>query len=221
MSFSSKMREAAATQFKVFLKRPFLTELAAGKLPLTKFRYYIVQDNLFLEDAAVARGLMLKKAPRALRTDLGHLLTSMNRFELLSRRTAVSRKLGITSSSMRRAHRSPTTLAYTSFLIRTTATASIDESLAAMMACPWTYAEMGERYAKSHAMNHPIFGPWISIYQSQAMTGWLEELKAIINKQSSAATPRIRRRMSHLFVTGCKFECMFWDMAYQMEKWPY
>jgi len=221
LPFSSIMREAADSQFKNFLKRPFVTELAAGKLPLTKFRYYITQDNLYLEDAVVARRIMLNKAPRGLRTELNRLLKSMNRFELFSRRTAVSRKLGITASTMRRAHRSPTTLAYTSFIIRTTATASIDESLAAMLACPWTYAEMGERYAKSPAMTHPIYGPWLSIYQSQAMNGWLEELKGIIDKRITAATPRIRRRTKHLFVTGCKFECMFWDMAYRMEKWPY
>ncbi len=221
MPFSSIMREAADPQFKIFLKRPFLTELAAGKLPLTKFRYYIMQDNLYLEDAAVARRIMLNNASPRLRTELSRLLKSMNRFELFSRRTAVSRKLGVTASMMRRVHRSPTTLAYTSFIIRTTATASIEESLAAMMACPWTYAEMGERYAKSPAMNHPIFGPWLGIYQSQAMNGWLEELKGIIDRRMTAAKPRIRRRSKHLFVTGCKFECMFWDMAYRMEKWLY
>lgn len=215
------MREAANSQFKNFFKRPFVTELAAGKLPLAKFRYYIMQDNLFLEDAASARRLMLNKAPRKLRTDLNHLLKSMNRFELLSRRTAISRRLGITDSRMRMVHRSPTTLAYTSFLIRTAAMASIDESLAAMMACPWTYAEMGERFANSRAMQHSIFGPWLSIYQSEAMNGWLDELKTIIDRRSSQTKPQVRRRAAHLFVTGCKFECMFWDMAYQMETWPY
>jgi len=217
--FSSKMREAADSQFKNFLKCPFVTELGLGKLPLAKFRYYIIQDNLFLEDATQARRLMAAKAPRRLRANLDRLLKSMNRFELFSRRQAVSKRLGITASTMRQAHRSPTTITYTSFLIRTAAIATVGESLAAMMACPWTYSELGEKYANSIAMKHPIFGPWLTIYQTPAMNSWLEELKNIIDK--IPAQQRIKRRMIHNFVTACKLECMFWDMAYRMEKWPY
>ena len=219
MLFSSKMREAADSQFKNFLKCPFVTELGLGKLPLAKFRYYIIQDNLFLEDATQARRLMAAKAPRRLRANLDRLLKSMNRFELFSRRQAVSKRLGITASTMRQAHRSPTTITYTSFLIRTAAIATVGESLAAMMACPWTYSELGEKYANSIAMKHPIFGPWLTIYQTPAMNSWLEELKNIIDK--IPAQQRIKRRMIHNFVTACKLECMFWDMAYRMEKWPY
>jgi thiaminase/transcriptional activator TenA len=90
-----------------------------------------------------------------------------------------------------------------------------------MMACPWTYSELGEKFAKSPAMEHPIYGPWLSIYQTQAMNSWLEELKTIIDKVSVSANPHIKRRMIHYFITACKLECMFWDMAYRMEKWPY
>ena len=213
------MRETADKQFRDFLKRPFITELGQGKLSLAKFRYYIIQDNLFLEDATQARRLMAAKAPRRLRANLDRLLKSMNRFELFSRRQAVSKRLGITASTMRQAHRSPTTITYTSFLIRTAAIATVGESLAAMMACPWTYSELGEKYANSPAMKHPIFGPWLTIYQTPAMNSWLEELKNIIDK--IPAEQRIKRRMIHNFVTACKLECMFWDMAYRMEKWPY
>jgi thiaminase/transcriptional activator TenA len=219
MKLSSMMRETADKQFRDFLKRPFITELGLGKLPLAKFRYYIIQDNLFLEDATQARRLMAAKAPRRLRANLDRLLKSMNRFELFSRRQAVSKRLGITASTMRQAHRSPTTITYTSFLIRTAAIATVGESLAAMMACPWTYSELGEKYANSPAMKHPIFGPWLTIYQTPAMNSWLEELKNIIDK--IPAEQRIKRRMIHNFVTACKLECMFWDMAYRMEKWPY
>ena len=213
------MRETADKQFHDFLKRPFITELGQGKLSLAKFRYYIIQDNLFLEDATQARRLMAAKAPRRLRANLDRLLKSMNRFELFSRRQAVSKRLGITASTMRQAHRSPTTITYTSFLIRTAAIATVGESLAAMMACPWTYSELGEKYANSPAMKHPIFGPWLTIYQTPAMNSWLEELKNIIDK--IPAEQRIKRRMIHNFVTACKLECMFWDMAYRIEKWPY
>jgi len=219
MKLSSMMRETADKQFRDFLKRPFITELGLGKLPLAKFRYYIIQDNLFLEDATQARRLMAAKAPRRLRANLDRLLKSMNRFELFSRRQAVSKRLGITASTMRQAHRSPTTITYTSFLIRTAAIATVGESLAAMMACPWTYSELGEKYANSIAMKHPIFGPWLTIYQTPAMNSWLEELKNIIDK--IPAEQRIKRRMIHNFVTACKLECMFWDMAYRIEKWPY
>ena len=219
--FSSKMRTAANLQFRSFLKRPFVTELSLAKLPLSKFRYYIIQDNLFLEDATTARRLMLNKAPLRVRASLGHLLESMNRFELLNRRQAVSQRLGISAATMRRTHRSPTTLTYTSFLIRTASTATVGESLAAMMACPWTYSELGEKFARSRAMRHPIYGPWLAIYQTEAMNSWLEELKTIIDKVSVSVNPHIKRRMIHHFITACKLECMFWDMAYRMEKWPY
>jgi len=215
------MREAADPQFRSFLKRSFLTELGLGKLPLANFRYYIIQDNLFLEDATEARRLMISKTQRRLRSNLDQLLKSMNRFELFSRRQAVSKRLGITASTMRHAHRSPTTLTYTSFLIRTAATATVGESLAAMMACPWTYSELGEKFAKSPAMKHPIYGPWLTIYQVPAMNSWLEELKTIIDKVSISTSQHVKRRMIHHFITACKLECMFWDMAYRMEKWPY
>ncbi len=221
MDFAFRMREAANPQFRAFLRRPFVTQLAASRLPIAKFRYYIIQDNLFLEDMVEARRVMLSRAHSRYRSKLAGLLKSMHRFELLNRRQAVSRKTGITASSMQRSHRSPTTLAYTSFLIRVAATGSLGESLSASLACPWTYAELGQRYSRSAAMRHPIYGPWLAIYQSKAMNQWLEELKSIINAFAAGATPRMRRRMIHHFVTGCKFECMFWDMAFKMETWRY
>ena len=215
------MRKEANPQFRDFLRHRFVTELGSGRLPLAKFRYYIIQDNLFLEDAVEARRLMLSRTPQRFRSSIDVLLKSMSRFELLSRRQAVAQKLNITAATMRQTHRSPTTLAYTSFLIRKAATASVGQALAAMMACPWTYAELGERYLGSPVMRHPVYGRWLAIYQSEAMNRWLEELKLIINKVAASVSLKTKRQMTDDFVTACKFECMFWDMAYGMEKWPY
>lgn len=50
VKLSERIYERAKTLWPRYLTHPFVTEMADGTLPKEKFRYYMVQDYLYLRD---------------------------------------------------------------------------------------------------------------------------------------------------------------------------
>ena len=65
MKFSQHLRSIAEPIWAAQLTHPFVVGLGNGTLPERKFKYYILQDALFLADLAQAFGIAAEKAPDA------------------------------------------------------------------------------------------------------------------------------------------------------------
>jgi thiaminase/transcriptional activator TenA len=49
------------------------------------------------------------------------------------------------------------------------------------------------------------------------LTAWL---RALLERLAGHATPAVQARLTHLFVDSCRYEYLFWEMAYRQEAWP-
>src|SRR5438128_10342542 len=65
MKFSQHLRSIAEPIWAAQLTHPFVVGLGNGTLPERKFKYYILQDALFLNDLAQVFTIASKKAPDA------------------------------------------------------------------------------------------------------------------------------------------------------------
>lgn len=213
--FSDEASQASRDCEEKFLTHPFLVELSQGRLPKKKFVYYILQDNLFLRDMDQARRILVSKHDSKDSKLVGQLIDSAYRYELRGRRDLIIRKLRLREQQVEMA---PTTLAYTSYLIRLACTASFEEALAALTPCPNLYTLIGERYAECHAAKHPVYGDWLAIYSSPPMKRFTESLTTILDKVASK-TKSQREAMMQSYLTACRLETRFFDMAYSLETW--
>ena len=58
---------------------------------------------------------------------------------------------------------------------------------------------------------------WAETYTTREYLDLVEELKALINQMSESHD---REKLKKIFIMASKYEYMFWDMAYKMERWP-
>ncbi len=212
--FSAKALERSREYVERFLGHRFLRELSEGKLPLKKFIFYIQQDNIFLKDMDQARKALAAREKSERSKNLNSLLNSVYRHELRARRDLVSKELKIKED----VQRTPTTLAYTSYLIRLAYTGSFEEAFASLVPCPRLYTMIGERYPKCPASGHRVYGKWLSIYTSSEMKNWVRKLLKMLDGLAGK-NPSKKEDMIERYLTSCRYEIRFFDMAYNLENW--
>ena len=62
MKLSETLYAQVQDIWPVYLTHPFVTEMACGTLPKEKFRYYMLQDYLYLQDYVKIFAAMIQKA---------------------------------------------------------------------------------------------------------------------------------------------------------------
>lgn len=211
------LREEANYIWERIFEHPFVIELYTGILPVEKFKYYLLQDYSYLITMAKCFALIAAKADyEVARTslELAYLdaTTEMANYEKLLE------KLGLNIEDAVRTEPSPTNTAYMNFLLSTCALADPIEALIALLPCFWSYMEIAERHREKLRDNkNDLYVKWAQVYLSKEYLNIVEKLKRIINYNASRVNYNVARR---LFITASKFEYLFWDMAYKMEKWP-
>ena len=62
MKLSQKLFERGEKVWPRYLCHPFVTQMAEGTLPAEKFRYYMLQDYLYLKDYVKIFAAIIQKA---------------------------------------------------------------------------------------------------------------------------------------------------------------
>ena len=215
LPFSEELRRDLDSVWERIFSHPFLKEVQAGSLPLEKFRYYVIQDYHYLEGFGRSVSIALSKGPdtETLRKLARRVTTPIERplharmFELLE----------IEQEEVDRVGPSPTNLAYVNHMITTAASGGVGEAAAALLPCPWSYHELGNRLSLP---DHPVYNAWVEAYHS----GILEESTAawrdLVDTFAEEGGPTVRESMRQAFLTSSRYEYLFWAMAYNMETWP-
>ena len=218
--FSETVIEEVDPIWRRIFNHPFLHELANGTLPVEKFRYYISQDHTFLFDYCRFLGLAI---PRSRSLEQMRYLSDMLHSEFtleIDMQRELAKKVGLSIQDMEATEASPTTLAYTSYLIRTASTGSIGEIFAALAPCPLTYTELAAKLDARGIEKVPAYTNWLQTYKSVETREICEKLKELLDNLGKEATEDQRLRMSKSFLTASRYEYLFWQMAYTLEKWP-
>jgi len=218
-SFTEQVLKDISGLMQKIYDLPFNRELAEGTLGEDTFRFYVVQDSLYLNSFSRGLSLAAARAPDA---------SSMLRFAK-SAQEAIEverilhagflKQFGVTDKDLEQAQKSPTCTAYTSFILSTAATQSYEELVAAVLPCFWIYHDVGTTIARNVAPGNP-YQPWISTYADEGFAEAVRAVMSVADETASAASPAIRDRMRKAFYLASVYEWMFWDSAYRMEEWP-
>lgn len=198
---------------------PFNTALAAGTLPRDTFRFYIVQDALYLDQYARALALAGARGPdgATLRAFGHYALEAVAVEQALHGRYL--KEFGVDPASLATAEPSPDCLGYTSFLMAAAYHEPWEVLIAALLPCFWLYWDVGTAIARHAAPDNP-YRAWIDTY---ADDGFGEAVRAVIattDQAAAATTDAIRARMATAFIRSCQYEWLFWDGAWRLRSWP-
>jgi thiaminase/transcriptional activator TenA len=201
------------------LVHPFVTGLTDGSLPRDAFAQYVVQDALYLVDYARALAVVAAKAPRE---DEISMFASHARGALEVERSlheGLLHDLGLTEEAVRNTPQTPTTLAYTSYLLRSCHQGSFAEGLAAVLPCYWIYAEVGAGLL-ARSSPDPLYARWIETYGGEEFGRIVAAVLALVDRVGPAAGADEQAAMrAHVLATS-RYEWMFWDAAWRREAWP-
>jgi thiaminase/transcriptional activator TenA len=201
------------------LEHPFMRELTSGELDRDAFRFYIVQDALYLVDYARALALCGARAPD---TD-GILLFSKNAASAIEVERALHdeffSEFGLSIDEVRSTPMAPTNRAYTSYLLSACYGGSFAEGLGAVLPCFWIYREVG-RALLAKGSPDPLCQRWIDTYGGEEYGEVVEEVLQMTDRIGAGIGAAERARMAEHFVQTSRYEWMFWDMGHRMEAWP-
>ena len=221
MGFSDELREMGKGIWDAILTQPFVAELGGGSLPPEKYLYYIKQDYVYLLDFSRCLGLAVSKAqrPEDMHT-LADLTNGCLGYEL-NILTAHLQELGLTTEEIGSIEMAPTNHAYTRHMLHVAYSGSVGENLAALLPCMWTYQLIGEKLWAERAEEIPRhYQEWIEGYRSPDYVALVDKYRSMLDACGDEAGSSERSLMGRHFMTSSRYEYMFWDMAYRMEKWP-
>lgn len=148
MKLIENMTIATADIWAEYNKHPFVKGIEDGTLDRKKFKYYIIQDYLYLIEYAkvFAIGIAKSKSVKTARlfASYVHLLTDGE----MDIHRGYMGKFGVTEEEFAEIPRALDNLSYTSYMLRIAYEEGEAEILAAILSCAYSYEEITRTIAK-------------------------------------------------------------------------
>jgi thiaminase/transcriptional activator TenA len=218
-TWTTNLWDAVDPIYAAIVEHPFLAGLADGTLPQQCFAYYLAQDAHYLGDYARALALVGAKAPsHAIAGMFGRHAAETVQVELALHASLLP-ELGVSAEALESVAISPTTTAYTNYLLATAYGGSFGEALAAVLPCYWIYQRVGDALVR-RGSPEPRYQRWIDTYGGEAFAAAVAEVLAVADEIGPALGGDERQRAGAHFAATTRYEWMFWDAAWRKESWP-
>jgi len=214
MRFTDELWNNAEAVYDKIQNHPFNQELKDGILPVEKFKFYIYQDSLYLADFARALAATGTKAEAS--QDLLDFLQFAQNAILVERALHIGYfneyKIDFQSG------KAPGCFAYTNYLLTVSAFESYEVAVAALIPCFWIYKKIGDYVYQNQTKPNP-YQNWIDAYAGEEFSLSVEKVLRICDQLAETASDSTRNKMKEAYLTSSRLEYIFWDSAYNLEKW--
>jgi thiaminase/transcriptional activator TenA len=205
-------------------EHPFIVGLCEGSLPLDRFRFFLEQDNLYLEEYArcLATGAAKSRSERELRY-FAEALSKVLDAELPNNRALLERVIDLGAEDRGGSvAKAPANVAYTSFLHTVAMRGGALEILASLLPCVWSYVDIAVSHEAAIDVAHPVYRDWIGYFALPESVGVVADMRRDFDAMvGNGAMPDERRaELAQIFTTSLRMEWAFWEMAYTLERWP-
>jgi len=219
MSFSRGLKAKATKVWEDGYNHPFVQELGKGTLDKEKFKFYLLQDYLYLLQYAKVF------ATAVLKSDTEEYMTNFSKTQhyILAGEMEVHRgymkDFGILPQEVETVKSSLYNRSYTANMLSYGLTGGLAEVLAAVFPCAWTYADYGKRLKKQYAdkLDGNYYKYWIENYASDEFSDSFEWFYNALDKLVANMSDEQREKIAEIFISSVEFEFLFWDMAYKQQ----
>lgn len=178
--------DAAAPMIAVTERHPFLVAMVDGTLPEEHFKYYVIQDALYLQDFADCLRRLALSAPT---------FDDASRLDAFAK-GAEEAELSLHNSffvewniSADGAEQMPNCLLYTSYMKRIVTTCSHAQGLAVLLPCFWVYMHVGKcmlqlREELGTTVTRPApYDAWIDMYAGEEFEKEVKDYIAMVDTE--------------------------------------
>ena len=194
---------------------PFVLGIRDGTLDREKFRYYIIQDYLYLMDYARTFAIGVAKSRSKETANLFAKYIAVMNGEL-DVHSGYMGKLGVTQEEIETAKQSLDSLSYTSYMLRVAYEDGEAEILTAILSCAYSYEVIAKKMVADapDSVNDPFYGDWIRGYASERYAGENAVLLDILEKMTGQYTESQLDHLKEIFVACSRYELAFWEMSW-------
>jgi thiaminase/transcriptional activator TenA len=219
MSFTKELWAAMEPIYGAILAHPFVRGLTDGSLPRDAFRFYVIQDALYLREFARALSVAAARAP----ADDWIIMFNEHAATALRVERALHegffQQFGLTPEAVAATPLAPVNQAYTSYLLAVAYGAPFHENVAALLPCYWIYWEVGKTLERAGSPE-PLYARWIATYAAEEFGAVVRAVLDAVDSIAARLGGAEREAMRRHAVTTTRYEWMFWDMGYRRERWP-
>ena len=199
-----------------YLSHPFVTHMADGTLPPEKFRYYMLQDYLYLKDYVKIFAAIIQKADdfEQIRFLSGELANTIG--ETFRTHLPYMRHLGVTGEEIRSARTHIDNSAYSHYMLCEAQAGDVLTGLVTLLNCSWSYAYIAQQMVQRYpdALHDAHYGSWFAGYVSEEYRQTNQALIDRIDALGAAADEETIQHLCEIFEKCCLFDLRFWDMVY-------
>jgi thiaminase (transcriptional activator TenA) len=217
-TLSVNLWTAGAGIYDEILAHPFSVGLTHGDLDRASFRYFLLQDDHLVHSYVWTLSLMAARSPDLATAEMFTRHVTETAAAARQLHSEIQHDLGVSEDCAAAASTSPTTLAYINFLRATTYGDTFAGALGAMLPCYWMFWKVCNALAAQSSPD-PLYARFITTYGSEDSFRFANDLLTLIGRFESNFTTHERKEMQDRFVTGARYEWMFWDAAYRREEW--
>lgn len=217
MGTTQQLLDYAAEVWTAYNEHPFVLGIQNGTLEKEKFRFYMIQDYLYLGDYAKIFALGVAKATSLSNAMLFSKYISVMNGELNVHSNYMAR-LGITQEDIDSAKRSLDSLSYTSYMLRVAYEETEVEIVAAILACAYSYEVIAKKMVENNpaAVDDEFYGSWISGYVSEEYSEENRVLIELLDDMTKSYTPAQIEHLKEVFLACSRYEMAFWDLSWNM-----
>lgn len=221
MKFSERLFQKIEPVWQSYLTHPFVKGIGEGTLDKDKFIHYMKQDYVYLIEYSRVFAIGATKAnDLKTMTIFANLLHGTMNFEMDLHREYAA-KFGITNEELEATEPSATMTSYTSYMISQAQLGGVENAVAAVLACAWSYNWIGKELAKwPGALEHELYGNWVRMYSSEGFTEIAKDCIDLIDEIAEGKPEHELQKLEDIFIKTSYYEYMFWDMAENESMWP-
>jgi thiaminase/transcriptional activator TenA len=217
--FTDWLRERSAPDWSEATTHRFTRELGDDALDDEVFRRYLVQDYAFVGALVGAVGRAVGDAPTMdakgrLVDFLGTLTADEN--DYFERSFAA---LDVPEETYTDPELTPTTRAFEDLVERATREGGYAETLAVLVPAEWIYREWATAVG-SESPSRFYLAEWIDLHANPGFESFVAWLRAELDREGRAVSPRRRRRLERLFRRTVALEVAFFESAYDPQTTP-
>lgn len=214
------LMEAVKDIWAQYNEHPFVRGIQDGTLDREKFRYYIIQDYLYLEDYAKSFAIGIAKAKSLETTRLfSGYINTLTGGEMDIHRGYMG-KFSVTREELDGTPRSLDNLSYTSYMLRIAYEEGEAEILTAILSCAYSYEVIAKKIVENNpaAAEHDFYGEWVQGYASEEYAEENKILLEMLEKLTKDYTEEQIKHLTDIYVACSRYELMFWDMSWELKK---
>lgn len=221
MNFFERLKSAASAEWRAYTEHPFTEAMADGSLPEAGFRYYLVQDYLFLIEFARAYALAVYKSSNL--ADMREAASGVS--TILDVEMNLHIKLcagwGLSAADLEHAPPAVEMLAYTRYVLDAGMRGDLLALKVALAPCVIGYAEIAARLAthpQASAATNP-YSVWIAEYAGAPYQAVAAKARSHLESLADRyATPAREAELIAIFKEASRLEADFWEMGWREGK---